>query len=343
MKAAIWHGGRDMRIEEVERPKAGDDGMVIKVRAAGICGSDLHLHRYSLDEIAPYITGIALGHEYSGDVVEVGAKVTDVKVGDRVWAYGRVPCFECEWCKRKEYLQCPNLKYSGIMANGGFAEYVWHPFIGLNEIVIKLPDTMSYQDGALIEPISVGAGAAKDAEPKTGDVVVVLGAGSVGLGAVAKAKALGVSKVIASEVSAKRLKAAKELGADVVINPAEEDAVKRVMKETSGKGADIVIEAAGKPVTFIQSIEMARAFGKVMLVALYEQSFEFNPSPAIWKRVRMQPAPWPQDFSGAFELIKAGKVKDKQVVSHTFPLDKINEAFEAQRNAKESIKVMIEP
>ncbi|MBA7617510.1 putative zinc-type alcohol dehydrogenase-like protein YdjJ [subsurface metagenome] len=286
-------------------------------------------------------------------MVEVGAKVTDVKLGDRVWGTALLPCFKCEWCQRKEYIRCPNVKVGGIWGlHGGFAEYVWFPVILLNRNVVKLAETMSYHDGVLIEPISVGVGIVKRAEPKTDDVVVVLGAGIIGLGTVVNLKALGVSKVIVSEVSEKRLQVAKELGADILINAGKEDVVKRVMDDTSGRGADIVVEVAGKPVTFLQSIDMVRPDGKIMIAATYEESFEFNPSLArpgmpktslLRKAIRMFGCYGGGNFQGSFELIKAGKVKDKQVVTHVFPLDRIKEAFETQMNAKESIKVMIEP
>jgi len=152
----------------------------------------------------------------------------------------------------------------------------------------------------------------------------------------------GVSKIMASEISDKRRQAAKELGADVIINPAREDVVKRVREETSGRGADIVVEAAGKPATFLQSMEIVRRGGKIVPVALYEESFQSNPNPLVLKRITVIGGTT-VDFFSAFELIKAGRIKDKQVVTHSFALDKINEAFETAMNPSESIKVMIEP
>ena len=233
--------------------------------------------------------------------------------------------------------------------HGGFAEYLWVPVVVLPQEdtdivpnVIKLPETMSYQDGVLIEPINVGAGVVKYAEPKTSDVAVVLGAGTIGLGTVVNLKAKGVSRILVTDISEKRLQAARELGADLVLNPAKEDVVKRVMEETSGKGADIVVETAGKPVTFLQSIDMVRRGGKIMMAGLYEEPVEFNPNLLVLKAVRTIGCS-DAHFAESFELMKAGKVKDKQVVTHTFPLDRINEAFETAINTKESIKVMIEP
>lgn len=352
MKVAILHGPGDMRIEEVERPQAGDDGIVVRVRAAGICGSDLHPYKKGLG--GSPAQRMAAGHENAGDVIEVGANVEDVKVGDRVWVEAVLPCFECKWCKeegyKRDYFRCRNLKAGGIHGlHGGFAEYLWVPMVVLPEkgadivpSVIKLPDTMSYQEGALIEPISVGAYVVKTAEPEPDDVAAVLGAGIIGLATLVNLKVAGVSRVIISDISEKRLQAAKEFGAELALNPTDVDIVKQVMKETSGKGADIVVDAAGLPETFHQATQMVRRDGKMMLVAIYEEPVEFNPNILVLKGTRtigcISPA-----FLESFEVMKAGKVKDKQVVSHAFPLDRINEAFEMAVNTRESIKVMIEP
>ena len=210
---------------------------------------------------------------------------------------------------------------------------------------------MNYHDGALIEPTSVGTAVVKKAEPRAEDVVVVLGAEMVGLGTIAKFKDTDIPKLIACDVSEKRRNAAKILGADITVDPTKDDVIELVMKETSGIGADIVVEATGKPITFLQSIDMVRNDGKIMGSAIYEESFEFNPSLArtgkpmtslVRKGIRMIGC-YDPDIPASFELIKTGKVKAGQLVTHVFPLDKIKEAFETQMDAGESVKVMIEP
>ena len=349
MKAAIYHGAGDIRIEEIEYPKPGDVGMVVRVRAVGICGTDVHAYRSPRIQ---YTTGKALGHEFCGDVVEIGPKVTDVKIGDRVWAIAMLPCFQCEVCRRGEYFSCRNAKGGGVSGHdGAFSEYTWVPVVALNRTVIKIDDGMSYQDGALVEPVGVGTGAAHRSEPQSADTVVVMGVGVVGLGAIATFKAMGITRVIASDISEKRLAAAGELGADVLINAAEQDTIESVMEETSGRGADIVVEAAGIPATFQQSIDMVRRDGKVMVVATYDEPFEFDPSLArpgmrmnslVRKAVRMFGC-YGGDNLGAYDLIEKGRLSASQVVTHSFPLDEIEKAFETQMNSRESIKVMIEP
>jgi len=349
MKAAIYHGPGDLRIEEIDYPSPGDVGVVVKVRAVGICGTDVHAYRSARIQ---YATGKALGHEFSGDVVEIGKDVTDISVGDRIWAVTMLPCFECEACQQGDYFRCRNAKGGGVSGHdGAFAEYTWVPVAALGRNVLKLTDGMSYQDAALVEPVGVGAGAARRAEPQGTDVVVVLGVGVVGLGAVTMFKDAGVARTIVSDVSEKRLAAAGELGADVIINATSQDAVGRIMEETSGRGADIVVEAAGIPATFQQSIDMVRRDGKVMAVATYDEAFEFDPSLArpglrmsslVRKAVRMFGCYGGDNF-GAYDLIERGRLRASQVVTHTFPLNEIERAFQVQMDSRESIKVMIEP
>lgn len=337
MKAAIYYGPRDIRLEEIEKPRAGEDGIVVKVRAAGICGGDLHAYRKAPIDRPP--GKLVYGHENAGDVVEVGANIKDIKVGDRVFAEALL-------------LNANRTGIAGIAGlsglHGGFAEYLWVPVImrdkdtGNLTNIFKLPDTMSYQDGALIEPVGIGTAAVRTAAPQSGEVAFVMGTGIIGLGTVVTLKAAGLSKIIVSDVSEKRLKAALEMGADMALNPTKDDVTKRVMEETSNRGADIVVETAGLPATFLQSINIARPGGRIVVVAYYEESVQFKPHTLINRNVRIIPgrgADWPK----AFELIKAGKITDKQVVTHTFPLHRINEAFETAGNSQESIKVMIEP
>jgi len=349
MKAAIYHGAGDIRIEEIEYPGPGDVGIVVKVRAVGICGTDVHAYQSSRIQ---YATGKALGHEFCGDVVEVGPKVTGIKVGDRVWAISMLPCFQCEACNKGEYFTCRNAKGGGVSGHdGAFSEYTWVPVAVLDRNVIRIDEGMSYQDGALVEPVGVGAGAARRSEPQKSDTVVVLGTGVVGLGAIATFKSMGVARIMASDISEKRLAAAGESGADVLIDATRQDTVESVMEETSGRGADIAVAAAGIPATFHQAIDMVRRDGKVMVVATYDKPFEFDPSLArpgmrmnslVRKAVRMFGCYGGDNFA-SYDLIREGRLKASQVVTHTFPLDEIEKAFQTQMDSRESIKVMIEP
>jgi len=349
MKAAIYYGPGDIRVENVSDPKLEADGILIRVKACGICGSDIHPYRVG-GLIEP---GLIMGHEFSGDVIEVGANVIDIKKGDRVTAASVQPCGQCHWCQKKQTHRCPNMRVLGFHMPGSLAEYVSIPLALVNQTVFPLPDELSYEDGATVEPLSVAENTVRRAEPTADDTVVILGVGMIGQCALQVLKAIGVAKVVVSEVSEKRLEVAKAMGADVVINAADEDTIQRVREVTSGMEVDVVVECAGVPITFQQAIEMVRgslqqAFetvrpdGKIMLVGIYEQPIQWTPNSVIRKSVRMIGC-YSGNFPAAIELLKTGKVNTRPLVTHEYPLDKAREAFEAQSKANESIKVLIRP
>lgn len=321
MKAAFLYGPHDIRVENVSDPTLEPTGIIIQVKACGICGSDLHIYKQG----GPPEQLPILGHEFSGDVVEVGANVVDIRKGDRVTA----------------------------LSGGAYAEYVGIPMALLNMTVFRLPDELSYEVGATIEPLTLGIHAATRAEPKAEDTVVVLGAGMIGQGTMQAFKAVGVSRVIVSEIGKKRREVAKAMGADVVINAAEEDPVLRVLELTSGVGADIVAECAGAPATFQQALDMVRGGGmmqadmlrpggKIILEGVYEEPIQWEPVNAIVKGVVMIAC-----FGGCFpptiEFLRTGKINTRPLITHEFPLDKIQEAFVTQQKVEEAIKVLIKP
>jgi len=280
-----------------------------------------------------------LGHEFSGEVTEVGANVTDLKPGMRVAVGGA----------------------------GAYAEYVGVPRVMLNRNIFPLPDDMSFEAGATTEPVSVGVNAAKRAEPKADDLVVVLGAGMIGQGTWQAFKAMGASRVIVCEMGKKRLEVTRALGADMVINVAEEDPVEKINELTSGQGADIVAECAGSASALRQATEMVRGGGywqmtrgmytgiqprppvdmlsdggKIMMVAVYENMVEWQPTPVMVKGVRMIGCIAGR-LGEALELMRAGKIKTQPLITHEFPLDDITAAFEMQERPEEAVKVVIRP
>lgn len=355
MKAAIYHGPRDIRIEEIDRPKPGDTGIVIRVKACGICPlMDIPRYQRVCVDHAP---GVVLGHEFSGEVVEIGSSVTAVSIGDRVYGLAYRPCNNCDSCNNKDFLNCRNFEKgtAGTWINGGFAEYLEFPWVSEGNI-ITFPDNMSYRDGALIEPVSIGVGLASKAKP--GDTVVVLGQELMGLATVVKLKEMGVQSIIVGDISRKRLEKSLEAGAGIAVNEAEEDIVKVVQTETRGRGADVVIETAGRPDTFIQSIDLVRPFGDIWLGAFYEGPFMFDPSrqnPAMphsnltqkggismhcaWLTLPNRTIRRAQ----AVELIHSGKITAEKYITGIFPLERIDEAFKAALNPQETIKVLVEP
>ena len=338
MNAAIYYGPGDIRVQDVSKPRLEPDGILVKVKACGICGSDMHPYRVG-GLIRP---GTIMGHEFSGDVVEVGANVQDIKEGDRVTAAGYLPCGECYWCQRKQYYRCFKMQLLGYEFPGAFAEYVSVPLALLNMTVFMLPDEVTYKEGATVEPLSVGAHAVRMAEPSATDTVVILGAGMIGQCAMQVFKAMGAAKVIVCEIGKKRLEVAKATGADVVINAAEEDPIDGVREATSGMWADIVAECAGAPATFHQAIAMVRGGGKIALVGMCEEPIKWNPAAIIRKNVRMIGC-LGGSFPRAIDFLKSRKVDTKPLVTHEFPLDRAREAFETQLKVDEAVKVLVKP
>jgi len=336
MKAAVMHGAMDIRTENVPDPVLKDHGIIIKVKACGVCGSDLH--EYKKDGR----NGTIFGHEFSGDVVEVGSKVTGISAGTRVTAIGYIPCGKCYWCAQGKSNRCSNMAILGYQFAGAMAEYVHIPYAVLGQNVFPLPDELSYEDGASAEPLSISIFSVNRALPKEKESFAVIGLGVIGLYSVQALKAAGVSKIVASGRRPSRLEAAVLCGADVVIDAAKEDSTDAVMKATDMMGVNTVVECAGTQITFDQSIAMVRGGGKILLVAIYEESLKWNPFQVIAKNISLIGC-LGQNFPAAIELMKTGKASAKPLITHRFSLDQAAEAFKVQLTDPGAIKVMIIP
>lgn len=339
MKAALFYGPHDFRVEEVEKPGAGGYGAVVRVRACGICGSDLHFYERGGAKVKP---GTIMGHEFSGDVTEVGKFVKDIKVGDRVAAASLIVCQECYWCKSGHFSRCQNLQMGGFDFHGAYAEYAPVPLAVLDQTVFKIPDGLRYEAGAIMEPLGVGAYSAIRAEAAPGDIVVIFGAGMIGLSAVAAFRAMGVGKIIVSEMSPKRLQTAKAIGADIIIDADTENVPLRISQETNGRGADIAVECTGLRKPFLQAMGVLRIDGKLMQVGVFDKAFEFNPVTITGKNLRVIGC-LGGDYAAALKLLTSGKIDASNFITHEFPLEKITEAFNKQLDSNESIKVLIKP
>ena len=336
MKAAVIHGPREIRTETVPDPVCESHGIIIKVKVCGICGSDLHVYKRDGQD------GTVFGHEFSGDVVESGSQVTGITPGMRVTAVGFKPCGKCFWCAQGKGHRCSDMALLGYQFPGAMAEFVHVPFAALGRTVFPLPDELTYEDGASVEPLSVSYFSVKKAQPKENESIAVIGLGVIGLNAVQVLKAMGVSKILASGRRPSRLEAAKACGADIVIDAANDDAVKAVIKETGNMGVNTVVECAGVQATFDQSVAMARGGGKIMLVGVYEESLTWDPQPVIAKNLSLIGC-LGGNFPGSIELLKSGKVSVNPLITHRFSLDQAAEAFKVQFQDPGAIKVMIKP
>ena len=337
MKAAVYHGVQDIGIEDVPEPKIEPGAVIMKVHACGICGSDIHSYqrgpRGGRTDLIP-------GHEFSGDIVEVGAGITGVKKGDRVVAMSGRSCGECYWCKTGEFTRCSNLTMVGLGIPGAFAEYVLVPNFSLGLYAAKLPANLTHEEGSTAEPVAVGYHAVVQTSPQPEDSCVVIGCGFIGLAIIQILKSMGVKQIIASGHRPKRLQLAKESGADLVIDGAKEDIVPIVKELTGNKGADIVFEVAGTETTFRQSVQMVRKGGQIDVVGLYGQPFPLSPS-AFGGDVSLINCGLRWDLPGAVDLMKKGKVRTKPLISHQFPLSQVKEAFDTALGVADAVKVLV--
>lgn len=277
MKAAVWHGRRDVRIEKLNDPPAPPAGQVqVEVAWCGICGTDLHEYTggplYIPTEHAHPVTGVqapvVIGHEMSGRVIGVGDGVENIAVGDRVAACPIVGCMVCRWCRSGSMAQCDRVAFLGTSWTGGaLAER-----LNLNAYqCYHLPSAMSDEIGALVEPFSSTVRAVAQGHPGEEDNVAIVGAGPIGLMALMAARIQGAKRVVAIEVAERRIEAARNCGADAVINPAREDAEKRARELTDGQGFDLVLECAGQPATVLMAAKLTRTRGRLVIMGVFEQ------------------------------------------------------------------------
>lgn len=351
MKAAKWYAKKDIRVENVPEPSAPKAGDVkIKVLWCGICGSDLH--EYLAGPIfiptQPHpLTGasapLILGHEFTGIVVEVGAGVNTVKVGDLVAPDACQHCGECVTCRSGNYNVCEKLAFTGLMADGAFAEYVNVPA----QLCYVLPEGFDPEAGSLIEPLATGFKAVRKAGSMLGETVVVLGAGTIGLGTLMCAKAAGAAKVIVVEMSAVRKRLAKECGADVVLDPKECDVVAEIKKMTNGSGADVSFECIGNKLTAPLAVEVLRNCGRAVIVGIFEEpsSFNFFSLSATDKVVIGTLAYTIDDFAGVAKLLASGQLKAAPLITGRIKLDDIiAKGFDELVNNKDAnIKIIVSP
>jgi (R,R)-butanediol dehydrogenase/meso-butanediol dehydrogenase/diacetyl reductase len=249
MKAVVWYAKKDVRVEEIDEPKPGPGQVKIKVKWCGICGSDLHEYLdgpFSIPVDKPHpLSGkkapVVMGHEFSGDIVEVGEGVTDWKVGDKVTAEATVACLECHFCKLGQYSYCEKLGIFGVCGSGGaMADYV----LADAPFVHKIPDKLDYEKASLVEPIAIGFHSVVVGNFRAGMTAVVLGAGPIGLGVIESLRA-SAKMIIAVVRKSIRQEYALRSGADVLLDPYEVDAPAEIKKLTGGLGADFCFETFG--------------------------------------------------------------------------------------------------
>ena len=336
----MYYNNGDVRLEEMPTPKVGPGELLVRIEASGICGSDV-MEWYRIKK-APLV----LGHEIAGEIVEVGNGVERYKVGDRVAASHHVPCNTCHYCLGGHHTMCDTLR-STTFDPGGFAEYVRLPAINVDRGVYPLPDEVSYEEATFVEPLACVLRAQRIAGLRPGQSVVVVGSGMTGLLHVHLARALGAGRIIATDITQYRLDAAKRFGADDVID-ATEDVPARVRELNGGRLADNVFVCAGAVSAINQGLQSVDRGGTVLLFAPTDPGITIPVSVTDLffsggVTVTSSYAGSPADHMMAVELLRAGSANVGEMISHRLGLEEAGLGFKLVAEAKESMKVIIEP
>ena len=339
MRVAMYYNNKDVRIEEMPTPRIGPDELLVKVWASGVCGSDV-LEWYRLPK-APLV----LGHEIAGEIAEVGSDIREWKKGDRVFVSHHVPCNMCRYCLAGHHSVCDTLSATNFDP-GGFAEYLRVPAINVRNGVYRLPDSMSYDEGVFIEPLACVVRGQEHTGWMPGRRVLVIGSGIAGLLHIQLAQAAGAARVIAVDINASRLDAAKKLGADVALTPGD-DFIDRLKECNDGRLAELVIVSTGAVSAVGQAFSAVDRGGTILFFAPSDPGASIEmPFNELWrKEVTMTTsyAGSPRDITVAMELMSSGKLNVIDMITHRLPLDKTGEGFSLVAEAGDSMKVVIEP
>ncbi|WP_054949227.1 MDR/zinc-dependent alcohol dehydrogenase-like family protein [Numidum massiliense] len=351
MKAVVAYAPGDYRFEEVATPTVDNpQEIVIKVEACGICAGDIKAFdgapSFWGDETQPaYIKAPMIpGHEFIGRVVDKGAAVTDFEIGDRVISEQIVPCWECRFCRRGQYWMCETHDLYGFQnnVNGGMAEYMKFTKEAIN---YKVPEDLPIEQAILIEPYACSLHAVQRAHIQLGDIVVISGAGTLGLGMVGAAKKSGPEKLIVLDLKDERLELAAKFGADLVLNPTKVDVVKEIKALTDGYGCDVYIEATGHPKSVEQGLHMIRKLGRFVEFSVFK-----DPVTVDWSIISdrkeldvLGSHLGPYCYDLVIKGIHSGDLPTEGVVTHKLPLEAFAEGFALMKKGDKSLKIILEP
>jgi L-iditol 2-dehydrogenase len=339
MRVAMYYNNQDVRIEELPKPKIDPGEILVKILASGICGSDV-MEWYRIKK-AP----IVLGHEIAGEIVEVGDGVDKYKIGNRVFVSHHIPCNTCRYCLNGYHTVCETLQTTNFDP-GGFGEYVRAPRLNVDRGTFILPDEVSLEEGTFVEPLGCVIRGQRVAKLRPGMTVLILGSGISGLLHLMLARALGAGRIITTDINEYRMKAAKDLGADHVFN-AGEDIPKLVRQVNEGRLADLVIICAGALSVFKQALKSVDRGGTILFFAPTDPGVELPvPVNDFWRNsITLLPSygAAPADCLQAIELMRSKRVPVTKMITHRLPLEQTALGFKLVAEAKECIKVIIEP
>lgn len=340
-KAVFMTGLNKMEMREIEVPKIKDNEVLVKLEYVGICGSDVHYLEHG--SIGDFVVNgdFVLGHECAGEIVEIGSKVTDLQIGDKVALEPGCTCGQCEFCKTGKYNLCPDVEFLATPPYHGCLEnYIAFPA----NMCFKLPNNITTKEGALVEPLAVGMHAAAQGNVKLGDSVVILGAGCIGLVTLLACKAYGATDITVVDIMQKRLDYAMKLGATRVINAKEADTIKVMEELTKGKGADVVIETAGSKITVQQTAYLVKRGGTIVLVGMApEDIIDYNFAKLMAKEANINTVfRYRNIYPKAINAIAKGIIDVSGIVTHEFDFEDTAKAFDfVIHNKNEVVKAVI--
>ncbi len=346
MKALVAYAPGELRLVDAEKPRPGPREVLARVSHCGVCATDVSIMKGTLrlGEGNEPVYPVRLGHEWSGVVEELGSETWRLKKGDRIISDTCYSCGECEMCLSGEYQNCEKGRAIGTIRDawpGGFAEYMVMP----ERLAFQVPDNVGLDEAALVEPASIGLYGLLRSPMGPGKTLLVLGTGPIGLGGMACARGMGSGKIILAGRKDKKLAVGQAMGADVVVNTLREDLFSVVMRETGGKGADVILETTGDPALFNDTLSMLRASGTLVIPAFYEQSLDHVLLDRLIVRncTLVGAAGTPNMGRKILDMLANGRASLRPMITDRFRFGEFRQAFEAFDARNDSrIKIMVD-
>jgi (R,R)-butanediol dehydrogenase/meso-butanediol dehydrogenase/diacetyl reductase len=339
MKAAVYkEKGQPLVIEDINKPHPGPGQVLIRIKASGICGSDIHA-----SQAAGMPTNIVMGHEFSGIIAGWGEDVTGWEIGQRVLPLPQISCGQCPSCYAGNNNDCDHLIYLGYdpQYSGGFAEYA---VVGMNDILL-LPDRVDFDEAAEVEPLAVALDSVRRAGFRVGESVLIIGAGPIGLGTAQWARFFGAANVIVSETNPNRLRLAEKMGATETINVSQTPDVMTAYQSLTGTRPNIIFECVGARGMIQRCIDMAIPHSKIVVVGVCHETDHFEPRTCTLKALELI---FPyyysiKDFQFILKMLDQRRIIAKPMISHRISLEQLPDMFEAMRQVSDQCKVIVNP
>lgn len=336
MKAAVYEGSLEIQLKDVPEPVIGPTDVLVRPKFVGICGTDLSAWEYGM-----YEPGLIMGHEFSGEIVEVGKDVTSWEIGDRIVPNSLLPCGKCSFCKVQKFSICDDMQMVGISMNGGLAELVALP----QKMIHKLPNAVDYKKGAFVEPLSIALRGFNRIDFVPGASVLILGTGPIGILSVHVAKLRGASVVYASEIRSARLEMARKAGADFIINPSKESLPLRIESLTDGAGVDVIVECTGVPGPSSESFQLVKRGGMILVLGISEEPVEVDFMRGVLNELSLMFSYLGYlEFPEAIRLLAEDLIDPIPMVTRVISLDcVVEDGFQAlTRPDNQDVKVLVE-